>query len=108
MCLQLHVPEYPVVREIEELWRSSHLGENDWEDEVAQIEKELEACAPQEKAMDISEDEGCGDEDVESDNEIFKIIDSSQVQVKPLDLSAKDKEAMAQRDDMVNLKKIGD
>ena len=129
MCLQLRVPEYPTIGEIEELWRSGHLGEENWDAEIAAIEKELQACSANDRPMELSDDEGLeadvsDNADIELDNEICEIMELSPVQEEPMDLSVKEvgspeqvklldlsddeKEAMAKSDDLANLNKINE
>ena len=60
---QNRVPEFPAIGEIEEMWRSGHLGDEDWDADIEALERELEARNAEEKPMDISDDEGLGGEE---------------------------------------------
>ena len=46
------------------MWHSSHVGEEDWDAEIAAIERGAMASSSPERPMDVSDDEGLGDEEV--------------------------------------------
>ena len=58
---QNRVPEFPAIGDIEDMWHSGHLGDEDWDAEIEALERELEANNVEEKPMELSEDEGFGE-----------------------------------------------